>query len=84
VGSWKGSARTGIGVERAGRWLLRNRLSGGPAGIELTFGAAAGLPVTGDWAGTGGTSVGMVRDTAFRLRATLAARSPVERRIFVG
>ena len=84
VGHWKGTARTGIGVERAGRWLLRNRLSGGRAGIAVTFGAAAGRPVTGDWAGTGRTSVGTVRDTTFRLRATLAERSAVQRRIFVG
>jgi hypothetical protein len=40
--------------------------------------------VTGDWAGTGATSVGMVRDTTFRLRATLADRSTVQRRVFVG
>ena len=84
VGSWKGTGRTGVGVERAGRWLLRNRLSGGRAGTVLTFGAAAGRPVTGDWTGAGRSSVGMVRDTTFRLRATLAERSAVQRRIFVG
>jgi stage II sporulation protein D len=84
VGSWKGTSRTGIGVQRAGHWLLRNRLSGGRAGIDLAFGAAAGRPLTGDWAGTGRTSVGTVRDTTFRLRATVAERSAVQRRTFRG
>ena len=41
VGSWNGSARTGIGVERDGQWLLRNRRSAGPAGMVVTFGQAA-------------------------------------------
>ena len=84
VGDWNGVGPTGIGVERAGRWLLRNRLSGGPAGTVLDFGAAAGRPVTGSWTGVAADSVGTVRGTTFRLRAGTARRSTVETRIFVG
>jgi len=84
VGDWKGVGPTGIGVERGGRWLLRNRLSGGPAGSVVDFGGATGRPVAGSWTGAGRDSVGMVRGTTFRLRATTARRSAVETRIFVG
>ena len=83
-GHWKWTARTGIGVERAGRWLLRNRLSGGPAGTVVDFGAATGRPVAGGGTGAARGSVGMVRGTTFRRRATTARRAAVETRIFVG
>ncbi len=73
VGSWNGSARTGIGVERDGQWLLRNRRSAGPAGMVVTFGQAADRAVVGDWDGNGTATPGVVRGQAFVLRAGLAA-----------
>ena len=74
VGSWNGSARTGIGVERDGQWLLRNRRSAGPAGIgrDVTGRRPTG-PVVGDWDGNGTATPGVVRGPAFLLRAGLAA-----------
>ena len=85
-----GRALEGDGAHRDRRGTRRAVAAAQPAlrrprrASTVTFGAAAGRPVTGDWAGTGRTSVGMVRDTTFRLRATLAERSAVQRRIFVG
>jgi hypothetical protein len=73
VGSWDGSARAGIGVERDGRWLLRNRRSAGPAGVLVTFGQAADRAVVGDWDGDGTAPPAVVRGQAFVLRAGLAA-----------
>ena len=73
VGSWNGSARTGIGVERDGLWLLRTRRSAGPAGMVVTFGQAADRAVVGDWDGNRTATPGVVRGQAFLLRAGLAA-----------
>ncbi len=84
VGSWTRSARSGIGVERDGRWLLRQRRSAGKPGIRLAFGRAADRAVTGDWDGDGRTTAGAVRGTVFHLRTTIARRSAVTSRRFVG
>jgi stage II sporulation protein D len=69
VGSWTGGRRTGIGVERDGRWLLRNRRSAGPAGTILVFGTAAGRAVVGDWDGDHRAAPGSVTARSFTLRA---------------
>jgi hypothetical protein len=57
VGDWDGNGRTGIGVVRGSRWILRNALSAGPPDRDFTF-AGNGRPVTGDWDGDGRTGVG--------------------------
>ena len=69
--SWGGGARTGIGVERDGQWLLRTRRSAGPAQIVVTYGGAADRAVVGDWDGNAAASPGVVRGRQFLLRAAL-------------
>lgn len=63
VGDWDGDGVDGIGVFRAGRWILRNQLVDSPTvpDIEIDFGLPNDRPVVGDWNGDGRTTVGVFR-----------------------
>jgi hypothetical protein len=41
------------------RWQLRNTNSGGDPDLELDHGLVGQQPVTGNWDGAGGTTVGL-------------------------
>ena len=84
AGSWTGRPRSGIGVERDGRWLLRNSRRAGKPALRPVFGRPSDRAVVGDWDGDGVTTVGVVRGTRFHLRATNSRRSAATSVRFVG
>jgi hypothetical protein len=84
VGSWTGGARTGIGVERDGRWLLRNRRSAGPAGLTIAFGTATDRAVVGDWDGDRTSTPTVVRGRQFLQRAALGPAAGTRTTTFRG
>ena len=71
AGSWTGGRRTGIGVERDGQWLLRNRRSAGPA---TPFWATACRPTGPSWA-TGTATARAPRPSSGAASSWLRARS---------
>lgn len=72
VAKFASSFNDTIGVFRpsANSFQLRNSNSAGPADINIGFGIAGDLPVTGDWDGNGTDDVGSFRPSTgqFRLR----------------
>ena len=55
------------GILRAKRWMLRNTTAGGSTEIDITF-TGGGVPVTGDWTGSGRTLPGWFSAGAWSLR----------------
>jgi len=69
-GDWDGNGTDTVGVARVDfatgswNWLLRNTNSAGNPDINLYYGSVGSdVPFPGDWDGTGGDSVGVVRAT---------------------
>jgi len=68
AGDWTGSGRTKIGIFANGVWYLDQSGNGAwdntPTDAKLTYtgGVVGGIPVTGDWARTGITNIGVYKD----------------------
>lgn len=66
-----------VGVYRAGQWFLSTAANGGGT-VNVTFGQAGQLPVTGDWNGDGVDTIGVFDSTlgVFYLRDSNTAGAP--------
>ncbi|MBL8247609.1 MAG: hypothetical protein JNK95_04480, partial [Candidatus Competibacter sp.] len=77
AGDWAGTGKTAVGIVRNGAWFLDANGNGrwdgcrqdGGQDFCLGFGLPGDMPVAGDWAGTGKTAVGIVRNGAWFLDA---------------
>jgi hypothetical protein len=84
VGDWTGSGRTTIGVYRpagsplnastTAQWFLRNSNSGGTPDVTISYGGPGDLPVVGDWAASGRTTIGVYRPAGSPLNAFTTAQ----------
>ena len=68
IGDWDGDGKDTIGVFRpsAGKFLLRNKNTGGLPDFTITFGAVGDIPLAGDWDGDGEDTIGVYRDSQHR------------------
>lgn len=73
AGDWNGDGIDEIGIYHAGKWLLdangNGTWDGAVGGDRLvkSFGTSGGLPVVGDWDGTGIVRIGIFRRGEWRL-----------------
>ncbi|MFZ6005517.1 MAG: SpoIID/LytB domain-containing protein [Actinomycetota bacterium] len=68
TGDWNGDGVDSPGVWRAGRFLLRNSVSGGSADLSFSYGRTTDVPIVGDWNGDGIDTVGVRRGNILYLR----------------
>ncbi|MGZ4591036.1 MAG: SpoIID/LytB domain-containing protein [Actinomycetes bacterium] len=73
----------GIGVVRAGVWMLRTTPTAGAPEKTFRFGRAKDVPLVGDWDGDGATSVGVRRGQRWLLRDTTSG-GPATRSFIFG
>jgi hypothetical protein len=76
AGSWRGGAVDGIGVWRAGRWLLRHTPTSGAPEVDIVWGRSTDVPVVGDWNGDGVATHGVVRAGRWFVADQLVSRTP--------
>ena len=62
------SASDGVGVQRDGRFFLRESPSGGVADLVFIYGRSTDVPLVGDWNGDGVDTVGVRRGSQYFLR----------------
>jgi fibronectin type 3 domain-containing protein len=68
TGDWDGDGVDGLGLYRAGRFILRNDMNDASQDTLVTFGDAQGWQaVAGDWDGDGVDSIGIYRNGVFIL-----------------
>jgi surface antigen len=60
AGDWTGAGTDSIGwyIPAAGKFYVRDKITGGPAARSFTFGPPHMVPLAGDWTGSGKTGIG--------------------------
>jgi hypothetical protein len=86
AGRWDGSipsGKDGIGIfaPASATWVLRDSATAGAPDYSFQFGPVGGIPVVGDWSGSGKDGIGVYANGVFYLRNDITnptARAPDE------